>query len=146
MFGLSSPAARTEVPVTSRDTGVAVTFFAVLAMLTLVLIGATRILVPIGCSLDPRLGPPHADTQATAFSRRGAPCFVSPQNGDGRVKSLEVVAAPRNGRISMRGATGLFYLPNSQFKGTDSFTFRVVRRTDTNEVATSLVNMQVNVD
>jgi hypothetical protein len=46
----------------------------------------------------------------------------------------------------MRGATGLFYVSNSQFRGTDTFTFRVVRRTDTNEVATSLVNMQVNVD
>jgi hypothetical protein len=146
MFGLSSSAARNDVPVTSHDTGIAITFFAVLAALTLTLIGGTRILVPIGCSLDPGLAPPHVDSQVTAFSRRGAPCLVSPHNGDGRVKSLEVVAAPRNGRISMRGATGLFYVPNSQFRGTDTFTFRVVRRTDTNEVATSLVNMQVNVD
>ena len=65
---------------------------------------------------------------------------------DGRIKSVEVVAGPRNGKISMRGTTGLFYVPNSQFKGTDSFAFRVLRRTDANEVAASIVNLTVNVD
>ncbi len=146
MVGLPYPAARDESRLTTHDTSVAVGFFVILAVLTLTLVGVTRSFPPIECSLDPQSMPPFADSTATAYSRRGAPCFVAPLNGDGRIKSVEVVAGPRNGRVSMRGTTGLFYVPNSRFKGTDSFTFRVLRRTDTNEVAASIVNMTVNVD
>lgn len=146
MVGLPYPAARNESRISSYDTGVAIAFFAILAALTLTLVGVTRSFAPIECSLDPRSMLPYADSAATAYSRRGAPCFVAPHNSDGRIKSLEVVAGPRNGKISMRGLTGLFYVPNSRFKGTDSFTFRVLRRTNANEVVASIVNMTVNVD
>jgi hypothetical protein len=146
MVGLPYSAAGNENRVTAYDTGVAVTFFAILAALTLTLVGVTRAFAPIECSLDPSSMLPYADSAVTAYSRRGAPCLVAPRNSDGRVKAVEVVAGPRNGKISMRGATGLFYVPNSRFKGTDSFTFRVLRRTDANEVAASIVNMTVNVD
>ena len=146
MVGLPYLTARTENRLTGYDTSVAIAFFSVLAVLTLTLVGATRVFAPFECSLDPRSMLPYADSEATAFSRRGAPCMVAPHNMDGRIKSVEVVAGPRNGRISMRGTTGLFYVPNSQFKGTDSFTFRVLRRTDANEVAASIVNLTVNVD
>lgn len=146
MAGLPYPAARNESRFSNDDTRVAITFFTILAALTLTLVGVTRSFAPIECSLDSRSMLPYADSTATAYSRRGAPCFVAPNNRDGRIKSVEVVAGPRNGKISMRGATGLFYAPNSRFRGTDSFTFRVLRRTEANEVATSIVNMTVHVD
>ena len=146
MVGLPYFTARTENRLTAYDTGVAVAFFSILAVLTLTLVGATRGFAPFECSLDPRSMLPYADSEATAFSRRGAPCMIAPHNSDGRVKAVEVVTGPRNGRISMRGTTGLFYVPNSQFKGTDSLTFRVLRKTDTNEIAGSIVKLTVKVD
>ena len=46
----------------------------------------------------------------------------------------------------MRGATGLQYIPNAQFKGLDSFAFRVVRRTKTGEPWNEVITMKVDVD
>jgi hypothetical protein len=145
MFGLSSPVARDDAPATSHDTGIAITFFAVLAALTLTLVGGARIFVTSGCSLDNRLALLHDGGEANAISRRGAPCLVSPLKGDWRVKALEVVTPPRNGRVAMRGAIGLLYIPNSQFRGSDSFAFRVIRRDDAGHSATNIL-MNVNVE
>lgn len=149
MFGIPYPAAGNHGPLTphnATDTGVALTFFAVLAMLTLTLAGVVRFFAPIGCSLEDRLVFLQSSGAGKAVSRGGAPCLVTPIRSDWSVKALEIVTPPSNGKISMRGATGLYYFPNSRFKGRDSFTFRVVRRTDTNALATETITMRVDVD
>ena len=136
-----------ESRISSYDTGVAIAFFAILAALTLTLVGVTRSFAPIECSLDPRSMLPYADSAATAYSRRGAPCFVAPHNSDGRIKSLEVVAGPRNGKISMQGLNRTFLCSEFAVQGNGfRCMFRVLRRSDANEVVASIVNMTVNVD
>jgi hypothetical protein len=145
MSGLPYPAAGNHAPAASHDTGIAITFFAILAALTLTLVGGLRIFVPFGCSLDNRLALLHDGGEATAVSRRGAPCLVSPLKGDWRVRAIEVVTPPSNGKLAMRGAIGLLYTPNSQFRGADSFAFRVIRRSDAGHSATNIL-MNVNVE
>ena len=45
----------------------------------------------------------------------------------------------------MRGKTGLIYVPNSQFKGQDSFDLKVLRENEP-DTAAKVINMKVNVD
>ncbi|MET0276947.1 MAG: Ig-like domain-containing protein [Pseudorhodoplanes sp.] len=128
------------------DTSIAVAFFVVLAVLTLTVAGAASMFSPPGCTLDDRLVLLHETGEGRAVSRRGAPCLIKPLRSDWRVKALEIVSPPANGKVAMRGATGLNYLPNAQFKGFDSFAFRVVRRTKTGDVWNEVITMKVEVD
>ena len=89
---------------------------------------------------------PYADSEATAFSRRGAPCMVAPHNMDGRIKSVEVVGGPRNGKFRCGAQPGCSTSRIRNSREPNSFTFRVLRTTDANEVAASIVNLTVNVD
>lgn len=148
MSGTPYPTANRQGTLTrhNHDTGIALTFFAVLAALTLTLTGALRIFSPTGCTIDDRLVFLHSSGEASAVSRRGAPCLVTPLRSDWRVKALEVVTPPANGKITMRGATGFYYFPNSQFKGRDSFAFRVVRGTDASTHTIENITMLVDVD
>jgi len=149
MTRMPYPAAQNQNPLTpsnASDTGIAVVFFAVLAMLTLTAAGAVRLFSPAGCNLDDRLVLLHESGEGSAVSRRGAACLVKPLRSDWRVRALEVVSPPANGTVSMRGATGLQYIPNAQFKGLDSFAFRVVRRTKTGEPWNEVITMKVDVD
>lgn len=148
MSGMPYPAADHRGPLTpnASDTGIALTFFTVLALVTLTLAGVVRLAAPAGCSLDDSLVLLQASGEGSAVSRGGAHCLVAPPRSDWRVRSLELVTPPSNGTISMRGATGLYYYPNSQFKGRDSFAFRVVRRTDNSAPVITLITMRVDVD
>ncbi len=150
MSGTPYPAADRNPPTltspNARDTHVALTFFVVLAALTLTLAGVVPVLSAKGCALDDRLVFLHSSGEASAVSRRGAPCLVTPLRSDWHVKALEVVTPPANGRITMRGATGLYYFPNSQFKGRDSFVFRVVRGIDAPAPNIENITMLVDVD
>ncbi len=149
MTGLPYPAADNQDPLTqpnTSDTSIAIAFFAVLAVLTLTLAGVARIYSQPGCSLDDRLVLLHESGEASAVSRRGAACVIKPLRSDWRVNALEVVTPPLHGKVSMRGATGLQYVPNAQFKGYDSLAFRVVRRTKTGGVWNEVITMKVEVD
>ncbi len=145
MSGMPYPTARPLAP-NAGDTGIALTFFAVLALVTLTLAGVARFAAPAGCSLDDNLILLRASGEGSAVSRGGAPCLVAPPRSDWRVRALELVTPPSNGAISMRGATGLYYHPNAQFKGRDSFAFRVVRRTENSAPAITLITMRVDVE
>lgn len=148
MFGMPYPAADDRGSLASKasDTGIAMSFFALLALVTLTLAGAVRFVAPPGCSLDDHLVLLQTSGEGSAVSRRGAPCLITPLRSDWRVRAMELVTPPSNGRIAMRGATGLYYYPNSQFKGRDSFVFRVVRRTDNSAPVVTLITMRVDVD
>lgn len=149
MTGMPYPAAENQSPLlpsTTSDTSIAVAFFVVLAVLTLTLAGAIRMFSPASCNLDDRLVLLHESGEGSAVTRRGAACLVKPLRSDWRVKALEVVSPPANGKVSMRGATGLQYVPNAQFKGLDSFAFRVVRRTKSGEPWNEVITMKVEVD
>lgn len=131
--------------VIDRQSILAATFLIALAALVFTIAGGMRLFVPRDCQLQPHwLGAQSGDA-ATATSRGGAPCLISARNTQANVEALELVTPPRSGRIDMRGKTGLIYVPNSQFKGQDSFDLKVLRKNEP-DAAGKVINMKINVD
>lgn len=131
--------------VIDRQSILAATFLIALAALVFTIAGGMRVFVPQDCQLQPRWLGTQSGEAATATSRGGAPCLISARNSQTNVKALELVTPPLHGRIDMRGKTGLIYVPNSQFRGQDSFDFKVLRENEP-DTAARVINMKVNVD
>jgi hypothetical protein len=128
-----------------RQSYIAASFLIILAGLVFTVAGGTRFFAPKTCQLPPQGLWLQSGHEATATSRGGAPCLISARNTHANVEALEIVTPPRNGRIDMRGKTGLIYVPNSQFKGEDSFNLKILRRNEPSSNA-KIISMKVNVD
>lgn len=149
MSDLSHPAMdceNTDAQHDIRHTFVAAAFIAVLAGLALTMGGGARWFAAKDCKLYPLPALLHSERAATATSRGGAPCLILAHKSNLRIESLEVVMPPRNGTIATRGKTGLVYFPNSQFKGSDSFQLKLVRRTDARASVATTIDLLVNID
>jgi hypothetical protein len=131
--------------VIDRQSYLAITFLLVLAGLVFVISGGMRFMVPPNCQLQSQWLRMQPGFEAIATSRGGAPCVISARNTHANAEALEIITPPRNGRVDMRGKTGLIYVPNSQFRGQDSFNFRVLQRNASDSEA-DIVNMKINVD
>jgi len=129
-----------------RQTRIAAIFFATIAGGAVVLAGATHWAPASSCKLHPRPLLIHAVQAPIATSRGGSPCLIAANNSDARVEALEIVTSPSNGWVATRGKTALVYFPNAEFKGTDAFEMRLVRRTDTETFLTTNIHMRVKVD
>lgn len=129
-----------------RQTYMAAGFLLAVAGLVFTIAGGTRLFVPKDCQLHSRAVLTQSGNQATATSRGGAPCLISAHNNHADVEALEIVTPPSNGRIVTRGKTGLVYVPNLQFKGTDSFDMRVIRRNRPSSSDAKIISMTIDVD
>jgi hypothetical protein len=84
------------------------------------------------------------DRQIAAAVPRGMPCSVQTLTGEATVEDLTIQSPPRHGELAPRGRTGVFYRPDPNFKGEDSFAFEM-RGGPSSSYAKSIVHVQVNV-
>lgn len=129
-----------------RQTYMAAGFLLAMAGLVFTIAGGARLFVPKDCQLHSGAVLTQSGNHATATSRGGAPCLISAHQNHADVEALEIVTPPSNGRIVARGKTALVYVPNSQFRGTDSFDMRVIRRAKPNSSDARIISMKIDVD
>lgn len=128
-----------------RQSYIAATFLIALAGLVFTIAGGTRFFGSNTCRLPPQWAWIQSSNEATAISRGGAPCLITARNTHTNIEALEIVTPPRNGRIDMHGKTDLIYVPDSHFRGQDSFNLKVFRRNEPSSHA-KIISMKVNVD
>jgi hypothetical protein len=78
---------------------------------------------PTMCSVQPISITMGTAQEIALETPTGRPCTVALHIGPVIVKNIKIEVEPNHGRVSLRGRTGVVYIPDPRFKGEDRFTF-----------------------
>jgi hypothetical protein len=112
------------------------------ALLAVLVIGlAAAWLMPASCQSKPVPFVAGLTFNVSVAVPAGRACTVSVEIGSVAVKSFQIELPPAHGDVVARGRTGVVYLPQSGFKGDDTFAFSIE---GTSEISSGKAVVRVN--
>jgi hypothetical protein len=112
------------------------------ALLAVLVIGlAAAWLMPASCQSKPVPFVAGLTFNVAVAVPAGRACTISVEIGSVAVKSFQIEAPPAHGEVVARGRTGVVYLPQSGFKGDDTFAFSIE---GSSEISTGKSVVRVN--
>ena len=101
-------------------------------------------LMPMRCQTRPIAVALGASTDASVAMQAGRACTISVEIGPAIIRMASIETHPAHGRLMLRGRTGVIYVPDRDFKGTDMFAFTLDSAAG-REAGTSLVRVAATV-
>jgi hypothetical protein len=97
------------------------------------------------CRTAPRPMLLAEQVEATMTIRGRTPCLIIAQLTNDTISGLDVIRKPNNGKLTVRGRTGLIYHPDRNFRGQDYFEYAMDRSAAAGATR-SMVRVHVKVD